>query len=238
VASQLAPVADQIGPVALPYRSPANQPPTRSRRAALGRMVLLIVVVVAATSLVRSYVVAPFSIPSGSMEQTLQVGDRILVDRISYRFTDVERGDIVVFDGTDTFGRLGDGTGETDYVKRVIGLPGDHVVCCDDRGRITVNDRPLHERAYLHPGDEPSDLRFDVEVPPGRLWLMGDHRSDSLDSRAHLGAPGGGTVPVDRVVGRVLFVVWPLDRVGGVPHVTVGSAARRSPPPGTEGRTR
>ena len=95
-------------------------------------MVLLIALVVLATSLVRGYVVAPFSIPSGSMEQTLQVGDRILVDRVSYRFSDVHRGDIVVFDGTDTFGRLGNGTGETDYVKRVIGLPGDHVVCCDD----------------------------------------------------------------------------------------------------------
>ena len=115
-------------------------------------MVLLLAVVVLATSLVRSFVVAPFSIPSGSMEQTLQVGDRILVDRLSYRFTDVERGDVVVFDGTDTFGRLGEGTGETDYVKRVIGLPGDHVVCCDDHGRITVNGTPLREQSLPVPG--------------------------------------------------------------------------------------
>ncbi len=201
-------------------------------------MVLLIALVVLTTSLVRAYVVAPFSIPSGSMERTLQVGDRILVDRVSYRFSDVHRGDIVVFDGTDTFGRLGDGTGETDYVKRVIGLPGDHVVCCDDRGRLTVNGEPLRERSYLHPGDDPSELRFDIEVPDGRLWLMGDHRSDSLDSRAHLGDPGGGTVPLDKVLGRVLVVVWPLDRLGGLPEVTVGSAPRRSPTTGTEGRTR
>jgi signal peptidase I len=201
-------------------------------------MLLLLTVVVIATSLVRSYVVAPFSIPSGSMENTLQVGDRILVDRVSYRFTDVERGDVVVFDGTDTFGRLGEGTGETDYVKRVIGLPGDHVVCCDGGGRITVNGTALPEQSYLHPGDDPSELRFDVEVPAGRLWLMGDHRADSLDSRAHLGAPGGGTVSLDRVIGRVMVVVWPLNRVGGLPSVTVGSALRRAPLSGTEGRTR
>jgi signal peptidase I len=195
-------------------------------------------VVVVATMLVRAFVIAPFSIPSGSMEQSLKVGDRILVDRLSYRFHGVHRGDVVVFDGTDTFGRLGAGRGETDYVKRVIGLPGDHVVCCDDRLRITVNGRPLDERRYLHPGDDPSDLRFDIRVPPGRLWLMGDHRSDSLDSRAHLGDPGGGTVPVDKVVGRVMAVVWPLGRLGGLRDVPVGSAARRSPPTGTEGRTR
>jgi signal peptidase I len=179
--------------------------------------VLLVAVVVVVTSLVRSFVVAPFSIPSGSMEQTLQVGDRILVDRLSYRFHDVRRGDIVVFDGTEAFGRLGNGPGETDYVKRVIGLPGDHVVCCDERGRITVNGTPLDETPYIYPGDDPSELKFDEVVPPGRLWLMGDHRSDSLDSRAHLGDPGGGMVPIDKVVGRVMVVVWPLNRLGGLP---------------------
>jgi signal peptidase I len=179
--------------------------------------VLLVAVVVVVTSLVRSFVVAPFSIPSGSMEQTLQVGDRILVDRLSYRFHDVRRGDIVVFDGTEAFGRLGNGPGETDYVKRVIGLPGDHVVCCDEHGRITVNGTPLAETRYLYPGDDPSELKFDEIVPAGRLWLMGDHRSDSLDSRAHLGDPGGGMVPIDKVVGRVMGVVWPLNRLGGLP---------------------
>jgi signal peptidase I len=212
-------------------------PARRTVATGLRDLVVLLVIVVLSTLLVRAFVVAPFSIPSGSMENSLQVGDRILVDRVSYHFHDVRRGDVVVFDGTDTFGRLGTGKGETDYVKRVIGLPGDHVVCCDTRLRITVNGTPLHEQRYLHPGDDPSDQRFDVRVPPGRLWLMGDHRSDSLDSRAHLGDPGGGTVPVDKVVGRVLVVVWPLDRLGGLRDVPVGSAARRSPPTGTEGRT-
>ena len=191
-----------------------------------------------ATTLVRSYVVAPFSIPSGSMRSTLQVGDRILVDRLSYRLHDVRRGDVVVFDGTQAFGRLGGGSGETDYVKRVIGIPGDHVVCCDRTGHLTVNGRQLDEQAYLYPGNDPSDLRFDVRVPAGKLWLMGDHRADSLDSRAHLGDPGGGFVPVDKVLGRVRLVVWPLNRLGGLPDAPVGSAARLSPQTGTEGGTR
>ena len=176
-------------------------------------LVVLVVLAVLATWLVRTYLVAPFSIPSGSMENTLRPGDRILVDRLSYRLHDVRRGDAVVFDGTEAFGSL-NGGGTTDYVKRVVGLPGDHVVCCDEQGRITVNDTPVDER-YVHPGDRPSDLTFDITVPSGRLWVMGDHRSDSADSRSHLGDPGGGTVRLSDVIGRASATYWPLSRVGG-----------------------
>ena len=205
----------------------------RSRGGVIGELLLLVVVVVLATSMVRTFLVAPFSIPSGSMEQTLHVGDRILVDRLSYRFHDVRRGDIVVFDGTEAFGRLGDGSGETDYVKRVIGLPGDHVMSLgtehQGNGVVYVNGTPLRESAYLYPGEVGSETAFDVEVPAGHLWLMGDHRADSLDSRAHRGDPGGGMVPIDKVLGRVMVVVWPLDRVGrvpdsGLPDAPTGSA--------------
>jgi signal peptidase I len=184
--------------------------------------------VVLATTMVRTFLVAPFSIPSGSMEQTLHVGDRILVDRLSYRFHDVRRGDIVVFDGTDVFGRLGDGNGETDYVKRVIGLPGDHVMSLGTEnhgnGVVYVNGTPLRESQYLYPGEAGSKTAFDVDVPVGHLWLMGDHRADSLDSRAHQGDPGGGMVPIDKVLGRVMLVAWPLDRVGRVPDSGLSDA--------------
>ena len=189
---------------------------------------LLVLVVVLATTMVRTFLVAPFSIPSGSMEQTLHVGDRILVDRLSYRFHDVRRGDIVVFDGTEAFGRLGTGRGETDYVKRVIGLPGDHVMSLGTEnhanGVVYVNGTPLRESAYLYSGEAGSKTAFSVDDPAGHLWLMGDHRADSLDSRAHTGQPGGGMVPIDKVLGRVMLVAWPLDRVGRVPDSGLSDA--------------
>ena len=166
------------------------------------------------------------------MENTLRVGDRVLVSKISYRLGEIARGDMVVFDGTDSFttvpaapapgslparlvrwvgGPLGlTPAGERDFIKRVVGLPGDRVACCDDTGRLTVNGVPLDEQAYLFPGDAPSAVTFDVIVPAGRLWLMGDHRGSSQDSRSLLGQPGGGMVPQSRVLGRAFFVVWPL----------------------------
>lgn len=187
--------------------------------------------------LLTTFVARPFSIPSGSMEDTLQVGDRVLVNKITYRLRPIERGDVVVFDGTDSFvsageipqrnpiigaiAWLGQSVGvvppdSTDFVKRVIGIAGDNVVCCDAVGRITVNGEPLDEASYIFPGNAPSDMNFDVIVPEGRLWLMGDHRSDSADSRYHLGDPGGGMVPQSRVVGRVMNVLWPPARIQNI----------------------
>ena len=119
---------------------------------------------------------------------------------------------------------------ESDYVKRVVGLPGDHVVCCKANGLLTVNDIAVQE-PYLYPGDKPSDLTFDVTVPAERIWVMGDHRSDSADSRAHLGDPGGGMVRLDDVIGRAGMVYWPPRRAGvlgaptsleGIPASTAG----------------
>ncbi|WP_435242627.1 signal peptidase I [Streptomyces cucumeris] len=200
--------------------------------------------------LVSGWVVQPFLIPSGSMENTLRPGDRVLVNKLAYRFgDDPRRGDVVVFDGNGSFrGEQPSGnpvTGalrkaaaavglaapaETDYIKRVVGVGGDRVTCCDKRGRIEVNGRPVDER-YLHPGDSPSRVPFDIVVPEGRLWVMGDHRSASRDSRDHLGAPGGGTVPLDRVIGRADWIAWPVGRWSRLERPETFSAV---PAPGAE----
>ncbi|CAB4908414.1 MAG: signal peptidase I [Actinobacteria bacterium] len=186
--------------------------------------------------LFTSFVAKPFSIPSGSMENTLQVGDRVLVNRIVYHLRPIERGDVVVFDGTDSFvaqgsvpsrdpirgliTNIGQSVGliapdGTDFVKRVVGVAGDHVQCCSSQGALLVNGIALPE-TYLFPDDVASDVTFDAVVPVGKLWVMGDHRSNSADSRAHLGDPGGGMVPTAKVIGRVMAVVWPPTRWGSV----------------------
>ncbi|MFJ4965702.1 Signal peptidase I [Streptomyces sp. ADI96-02] len=195
--------------------------------------------------LFSAYVVQPYLIPSGSMEPTLRVGDRVLVNKLAYRFGSVpERGDVVVFDGTGSFVRQdADGNpvtallrraaaslglaepADTDFVKRVVGVGGDRVVCCDERGRVEVNGVPVDE-TYLHPGDSASRVPFDIAVPRGTLWMMGDHRSRSSDSRDRLGSPGGGMVPVDMVTGRVDWLGWPFARVGPLPGTAAFDGVR------------
>ncbi|MFF0750289.1 signal peptidase I [Streptomyces sp. NPDC004267] len=177
------------------------------------------------------FVLQPFLVPSSSMEPTLQVGDRILVNKLAYRFgSEPRRGDVIVFDGTGSFveeqpagnpvtGALHAAAAalglaepdETDFVKRVVGTGGDRVVCCDKDGRISVNGMPVKE-TYVMLGDQPSRVPFDIVVPDGTLWVMGDHRSQSSDSRDHLGQPGGGMVPVDKVIGRADWIGWPFGR--------------------------
>lgn len=191
------------------------------------------VIAIALMILVRALLVQTFSVPSGSMQQTLEPGDRILVSRLA-RGPSIERGDVVVFDGTDTWGKPAGSDSASgprqllnsllafislssgaDYVKRVVGVPGDHVVCCDVDGRLTVNGVAIDE-PYLYPGNPPSTTKFDVIVPTGKIWVMGDHRSASADSRAQMGKPGGGMVPLDDVVGRAWVRYWPLDRLGSL----------------------
>ncbi|WP_427130875.1 signal peptidase I [Pseudarthrobacter sp. S9] len=194
---------------------------------------LALVLAVAISGVVRSLWLDVYFIPSASMEPLLRSGDRILVSRTDFRAQPLRRGDVVVFDGRGSFAPLNSGKGpvvdfvseagrwlgltgsDTTYVKRVIGLPGDHVVCCDAGGRLTVNGQQLAE-PYLYAGDAPSELAFSAIVPAGRLWLMGDHRSMSADSRSLLGAPGGGMVPLERVIGRPVQIIWPLDRFAAV----------------------
>ncbi|MFD4410535.1 signal peptidase I [Streptomyces sp. NPDC058467] len=168
-----------------------------------GRITLTVLVCLVFVLLVSRFVMQPFQIPSGSMEQGLRIGDRVLVNKLAYRFgAEPQRGDVVVFDGTGYFGNA-------DYIKRVVGVGGDHVVCCDKEGRLEVNGRSVDESTLLYPGDSPSGVRFDVVVPDGSLFLLGDHRSDSSDSRDHLGSPGGGMIPVPDVIGRADWIAWP-----------------------------
>ncbi|MGN9838705.1 signal peptidase I [Nonomuraea sp. H19] len=161
--------------------------------------VLLLVMGVGIALLLQAFVVGSFYIPSVSMENTLLVNDRVFVNKLAGA---PERGDIVVFKGWN---------GE-DTIKRVIGVGGDKVVCCDAKKRITVNGTPLDEESYLYPGDYASGDKFDVTVPAGKLWLMGDHRSASFDSRGHMDEPGGGFISVDAVIGKAVVRYWPLSR--------------------------
>jgi signal peptidase I len=247
--------------------SGGGSPAAPDRLFSARRLVVALIIAGVIIGFLRVFLFQTFVIPSGSMEPGLQVGDRVIVSRLDYRFGPVRRGDVVVFDGDGVFaaaeppgpllaraGRdvaraLGSPIGETDFVKRVIGVGGDHVRCCDAQQRVEVNGHPIDE-PYLYPGDLPSDAPFDVTVPAGKLWVMGDHRGLSADSRDHLGDPGGGMVPVDRVVGRVVAVWWPWDRATGVGRPTTSSPAsaaagpagvltaigERAASPGGEGR--
>ena len=190
--------------------------------------VLLLVLALAVAAVVKTFLVQMFFVPSGSMRPLLTNDDRILVEKLSYWGDGhVERGDVVVF--ADPGGRwLGptmvEPTGAQKVlarvglyptgghlVKRVVAVGGDRVTCCDRKGRVRVNGVPLDED-YVSAGAEPSERDFDVEVPDGRIWVMGDNRDNSEDSRFHQDLPGGGTVPESAVVGKVWAVVWPVNR--------------------------
>ncbi len=218
--------------------APAARPPRSARRIPFWReLAVLLLLAAGLTVAIKAFAVEAFRIPSGSMQDTLRVGDRVLVNKLVYRVRGIDRGDVIVFSGQGSWDPpppsrpagpvravlhemlqlTGMTSSGTDYVKRVIGLPGDQVSCCDAQGRITVNGVPLNERSYLYPGNQPSAQRFSVTVPPGRLWVMGDHRLISSDSRYHGDDPGDGTIPENAVIGRVFLVVWPPAQLREVP---------------------
>jgi signal peptidase I len=202
---------------------------------------LLMLIALGLAVLVRTFFFQAFYIPSGSMEDTLRIGDRVVVNKLSYNFGDPERGDVVVFRGPDNwvpensadpnssfFTKLGRGLGdlvgisqpgEKDFIKRVIGVPGDRVSCCDVKGRVYVNGVAIDEGfvtkdANLDAAKTPGRCgprAFDeVTVEPGMIFVMGDHRLVSQDSRCQ------GQVPIENVVGRAFYIVWPASRWGGL----------------------
>ena len=203
---------------------------------------IIVVAAIILMLLIKAFVVQVYRIPSSSMEDTLLTGDRVLVNKLVYHFRGIDRGDIVVFSGQGSWGTvtgapdpappsnpvlravddvladIGVYSTQTYYIKRVIGLPGDHVACCTN-GKMTVNGVPLDETSYLFPGASPSDQPFSVIVPPGRLWVMGDNRAISDDSRGHMLShfPQDGTVPENEVAGRAFFIIWPPSQFGDLP---------------------
>ena len=177
----------------------------RSTKRFLRDLVIIVVAALLASFLVKAYLVRSFYIPSESMENTLLVGDRVLVNELVPGPMRLERGDVVVFRDPNAW--LGPGQGD-DLIKRVIGLPGDHVECCDAAGRLSVNGHAVDEPYVRLPADvqRVAGEDFSITVPAGRIWVMGDNRYNSADSRIH------GNVPVDDVVGRAFVITWPADR--------------------------
>jgi signal peptidase I len=214
--------------------SPADASAGKRRHSFWRELPVLVVIAVVLALLIKSFVIQAFYIPSASMENTLEIGDRVLINKVVYHLRPIHRGDVVVFDGSGSWdfdnppassnifskaideleGLVGISHDSSIYIKRVIGLPGDHVACCNAKGQISVNGVPLTEGSYLYPHNAPSTQKFSITVPAGRLWVMGDHRQVSYDSRGHMGDPGGGTIPESGVLGRAFVIIWPPSRWG------------------------
>ena len=203
----------------------------RRKGSLLKEFPILVVVALIVSLLIKTFLVQFFYIPSGSMENTLQIKDRVAVNKIPFISRSIHRGDIVVFrdpanwlsepfasespiiiekirEGLVAVGILPNPTKQY-LVKRVVGIGGDRVICCSKSKKLTVNGEESIE-PYIFEGNDPSDMNFDVTVPVGKIWVMGDHRGASADSRYHQDDINKGMVPLNRLTGRVVAVIWPF----------------------------
>ena len=214
----------------------------RKKGSLLRELPILVVVALVVSLFIKTFAVQFFYIPSGSMENTLQIKDRVAVNKVPFISKNISRGDVVVFRDPDNWlpeiidydtnkyvakaksalvavGVLPNPTKQY-LVKRVLGVAGDHIVCCTKGGNLTINDVEVTE-PYIFAGNKPSEMKFDVTVPEGKIWVMGDHRGASADSRYHQEDINKGFVPLSRVTGRVVAVIWPFKNITYVPKVDV-----------------
>lgn len=205
----------------------------KAKGSSLRELPILIISALVLSIIVKTFFIQFFYIPSGSMENTLQINDRVGVNKFGALFSDIKRGEVVVFrdpanwlspnyddssgirkvikDSLVFVGVLPDPSKQY-LIKRVIGVGGDKVRCCGKDGKIEVNGVSINE-PYIYEGDKPSDSEFEVEVPQGFIWVMGDHRGASADSRFHTDDPNKGMVALDKVTGRATFIIWPFSNL-------------------------
>jgi signal peptidase I len=201
----------------------------------LRELPILVVVALAVSLVIKSFLVQFFYIPSGSMENTLQVNDRVAVNKVPFISNSINRGDVVVFrdpdnwlhepytgDGNKYLAKVKEGLvavgvlpnpAKQYLVKRVIGVAGDKVECCSKNEKLMINGVEIDE-PYIFAGNSASETKFNVTVPEGKVWVMGDHRGASSDSRFHQDDINNGMVPTSKVTGRVIGIIWPIKNLG------------------------
>lgn len=206
----------------------------------LRELPILVLVALVVSLVIKTFLVQFFFIPSGSMENTLQINDRVAVNKIPFIGKTINRGDVVVFRDPDNWlpepytedtnkviAKIKEGLvavgvlpnpAKQYLVKRVIGIAGDNVICCSKNKKLTINGKELVE-PYIFAGNQPSDTDFNVTVPQGKIWVMGDHRAASADSRYHQDDINNGMVPLDKVTGRAVGIIWPLAHLGVISSI-------------------
>lgn len=214
----------------------------RTKGSLIREFPILVITALVVSLLIKTFLVQFFYIPSGSMENTLQIQDRVAVNKVPFISRHISRGDVVVFrDPAHWLPEASDASSnkyiaklkvglvavgvlpnpaKQYLVKRVIGVAGDHIVCCSKNGKLEVNGKEITE-PYIFAGNVPSDMKFDVTVPAGKLWVMGDHRGASADSRYHQDDINKGMVPLYRVTGRVFGIIWPFKNATYIPQINV-----------------